>query len=84
MDFYHPRMRVAINFSHVSPSISLSVCLSVCVSIQALNVKLLKLGTSFYIFAISRSSLSIKVKLNMTEIPLKLLKGQDHLKVKVS
>ena len=44
---------------------SVCVCVSVCLSVQAITLKLLKLGTSFsacgYILIISRSSLSIKV-----------------------
>ena len=47
-------------------SVSLSVCLSVCPSVQTITFEPLHIETSFlvcsYIFTISRSSLSIKVK----------------------
>ena len=61
-------MRVGNVFSRVCMSVCVSVCVSVCLSVcpsvQALTFEPLHIETSFlvcsYIFAISRSSLSIK------------------------
>ena len=56
-------------FSHVCLSVCLYVCLSVFLSVQAITFELLDLETSFlvcrYILTISRSSLSIKVKVTL-------------------
>ena len=68
--FYHLCMWVGNVFSHVCVSVCLPVCLCVCVSVflsvQAITFEPLDIETSFlvclYILTISRSSLSIKVK----------------------